>query len=549
MTSIPRASLGRILDDLGSTLLHLVCGSVHDAEEISDVVIYDPHDEPVLTPHALVLGVGLRDGAEFRRVLDDLGERGAAGLIVRAPVTADPALHDITRRRGIALLGLVNGASWNQLAALLRALLAGDVDETNPETLGGIPSGDLFAVANAVSALLDAPVTIEDRSCRVLAFSGGQDLADPSRTETILQRQVPDRHTASLEAQGVFRELYRSTAPIRIEPPADLDDFAIPRVAQAVRAGDEMLGSIWAATAAPLTPELILSFQESAKLVALHLVRRRAGADIARRLRADLVSRALDGGPGAVEAVRKLGLLNRTVTVLAMTSGDPADPPSVAAHGKLAAERERLTDALTIHLTAAFPTAAAALLGDVAYAIVPLPDPAADDRAAQVADDFLQRIGDRVRLSIGAGTVTQDVAGLGHSRAAADRALRVALTNTASGRVVRIADVQAEALLLELRDLMRVRGETPAGPIARLLKYDAAQGSSLVDSLRAWLDAFGDVTAAAAAVYIHPNTFRYRLRRIEEIGRIDLTDPDARFTAMLQLRLIAPENSPDDSIG
>jgi DNA-binding PucR family transcriptional regulator len=46
------------------------------------------------------------------------------------------------------------------------------------------------------------------------------------------------------------------------------------------------------------------------------------------------------------------------------------------------------------------------------------------------------------------------------------------------------------------------------------------------------------VVAASAAVYVHPNTFRYRLRRLAEVGRIDLTDADARFAAMLQLRML-----------
>ena len=71
----------------------------------------------------------------------------------------------------------------------------------------GCPSGDLFAVANAVASLLDAPITIEDRNSRVLAFSGRQDEADPSRVETILGRQVPERYSRILNERGVFREL------------------------------------------------------------------------------------------------------------------------------------------------------------------------------------------------------------------------------------------------------------------------------------------------------------------------------------------------------
>jgi DNA-binding PucR family transcriptional regulator len=46
------------------------------------------------------------------------------------------------------------------------------------------------------------------------------------------------------------------------------------------------------------------------------------------------------------------------------------------------------------------------------------------------------------------------------------------------------------------------------------------------------------VIAASSAVYVHPNTFRYRLRRLAEVGGLDLTDADARFAAMLQLRLL-----------
>ena len=76
--------------------------------------------------------------------------------------------------------------------------------------------------------------------------------------------------------------------------------------------------------------------------------------------------------------------------------------------------------------------------------------------------------------------------------------------------------------------------------MARLIDYDrAATTATWSRTLQAWLDAFGDVDAAAASLYVHPNTFRYRLRRVAEVGEIDLADPDARFAAMLQLRMLA----------
>lgn len=75
-----------------------------------------------------------------------------------------------------------------------------------------------------------------------------------------------------------------------------------------------------------------------------------------------------------------------------------------------------------------------------------------------------------------------------------------------------------------------------SGALARLAAYDALHDAHLIDTLAAWLDSFGDVGTAAASCFVHPNTFRYRLRRVAEVGAIDLGDPDARFAAMLDLR-------------
>lgn len=535
----PHAGLGRVLDDLGGTLLDLVLGEGERPGGIGGVAIHDPLDEPALPQHALVLGVGLADPDEVVRQLRTLARHDAAGLVVRAPVKVTPAITAAVDETGVALLSLARGASWAQLAAMLRSLLAeGDVGDAQRETLAGLPSGDLFAVANAIAALIDAPVTIEDRRSRVLAFSGRQDEADPSRVETILGRQVPERFARMLAERGVFRELYRSEQPVYVDrPPESPEGFMIPRVAVAVRAGDEILGSIWAAVSAPLTPDRAQALRDAARLVALHLLRIRAGADVERRLRADLLSTALEGGTGAREALSRLGLADQPVVVLAL-----AVLGTGAADAELAADRQRLSDGLAMHLSAVHPRCAAALVGDTAYGLVPVTrDTDAEQRALRIATDFLDRVGDRARAVVGIGPVARSAAELPEARGSADRALRVLRSGSGAGRrVALLADVHVEALLLELQDLVAARGDRPTGVVARLLDYDAQHHAHLVETLRAWLDAFGDVIAASAAVHVHPNTFRYRLRRLAEVGGFDLTDPQARFAAMLQLRVVAP---------
>jgi hypothetical protein len=547
----PQPSLNRVLEDLGATLLELVREpAVPGTGEVGGVAIHDPFDEPVLPRRALVLGVGVHEPAAIAALLTSLGRHDVAGLVIRSPVVCDETVAAAVEASCVPLLGLTRGASWTQLAALLRSLLAeGDVGDDGPETLGGLPSGDLFSVANAVAALIDAPVTIEDRSSRVLAFSGRQDEADRSRVETILGRQVPERYSRMLTERGVFRELYRSEQPVYIDPSnIELPDWTLPRAAVAVRAGDEVLGSIWAAVREPLTEDRARAMCDAAHLVALHLLRIRAGADVSRRLRADLVSTALEGGTGALEAVRRLGLADQPVVVVALAVAEPA-------------ERSRLADGLAMHLSAIHPRCASALVGDVAYGLIPVVSAfsAAADRAGSGADgsavdgtggelramwiatDFLDRVGARSRPVIGIGQVAFDAAGLPAARACADRALRVLRAGGPDGRrVARLADVHAEALLMELRDLAAGYGDRPTGPVARLSAYDAEHGTNLIETLRAWLDAFGDVTSASAAMFVHANTFRYRLRRVTEVSGIDLGDPEQRFAAMLQLRAVYP---------
>ncbi|MFE2511944.1 PucR family transcriptional regulator [Streptomyces naganishii] len=545
MPGKPHTSLARVLDALGDVLLEPVAGTRNRPQHLDGVVIHDPLDTSELPARAVVLGVSVQEPADIARLLHAYGRRGATALVVRQPIETTPEVLKAADDTGVALLGLAAGASWAHLAAMLRTLLTeGDVGDASPQTLDGIPAGDLFAVANAVAALLDAPLTIEDRASRVLAFSGRQDEADQGRIKTILGRQVPEHFTRGLERNGVFDRLYRDPAPIYIAPDTQDFEMDMPRVAVAVRAGDEILGSIWVAVAGPLGEARTQALTDAAKVVALHMLRLRAGADVERRLRADLVSTVLEGGTAAPEALARLGLLGRPVIVLAMGLGGASETAPEEDAIRMA-DRQRLADALSMHLNAVQPRSAVALVGDIAYAIVPMPGGQEDyaERSLRITSAFLERTGRHTGAAIGIGSPAQDVSGIRNAREGADRALRVLLTAGHGRRVATIEDVHIEALLLELADLSAARGDRTTGAVSRLLAYDAQHQSQLLHTLRCWLDAFGDVAAASAMAHVHPNTFRYRLRRLAEVGAIDLNSPDQRFAAMLQLRLLPPSTA------
>jgi DNA-binding PucR family transcriptional regulator len=72
-----------------------------------------------------------------------------------------------------------------------------------------------------------------------------------------------------------------------------------------------------------------------------------------------------------------------------------------------------------------------------------------------------------------------------------------------------------------------------AEQLGGLLDHDAARGSHLVETLHHYLESGGSPTATAKALFVHASTVKYRLTRIREVGRYDLSKPATRFALQL----------------
>ncbi|MCC6221936.1 MAG: GAF domain-containing protein [Thermoleophilia bacterium] len=62
--------------------------------------------------------------------------------------------------------------------------------------------------------------------------------------------------------------------------------------------------------------------------------------------------------------------------------------------------------------------------------------------------------------------------------------------------------------------------------VARLAEYDRQRSTSLLATLEEHLRRHGNISATAKALYVHPNTLRQRLRRIQELSGVDLRRDD-----------------------
>ena len=96
------------------------------------------------------------------------------------------------------------------------------------------------------------------------------------------------------------------------------------------------------------------------------------------------------------------------------------------------------------------------------------------------------------------------------------------------------ADDHLLALLLHAD--VSVTADLVAQRLEPLRRMTASARDRAVTTLRAWLDAHGDIAETAGLLHVHPQTVRYRLARLKESFAGALDDPVARLEVALALR-------------
>ncbi|OLF18899.1 PucR family transcriptional regulator [Actinophytocola xanthii] len=503
-----------VVDRVGPTLLHVRLDG--RASHVSDVVIAEPGRRDQVGDGDLVLGVSVHAVREAVELVRHCGAQGAAAVLLKPPLATRAAVRAAAQTCELSLVEVHAGAAWAQVVWLLRSVLdaAADESELGDTPIGGL--GDLFRLADAAAAVVDAPVTIEDANSRVLAYSARQDRTDSARVSTIMGRRVPDDVLARFRSRGVFRELSRGRTTIFV--PAQRDG-TLPRLIVPIRMGGELLGSMWAVVPGPVADERAAAFADTAPVVALHLLRRRATEDAERRRSAEVV-RSLLAGAGSVRlASAELNLADEPHRVVAIAS---------QAQDTLGAEGMRL--ALWERITAGVGSRpAVAELHDALYAVVPDRDGAGGWPALRAA-----LAEDRTPPLVAAGPAVA-LGELPASRALAEELLSLLRAGLVAGPV--IAHEQAWPVLVLHRAAVAVAGAGAAefGPLPVLRAQDREAGTAYVDTLYEWLRHPGDPRAASRALRIHPNTLRYRMSKLAELVEVDLDDPDVRLALLTQL--------------
>ena len=452
-------------------------------------------------------------------IVEAAAERGCGALVIKTYGVDPTPVIQVADTSGVALLAVPDDLDWLQLASLVNAAL----DSLAHSGQGAPAVGDLFALANAIATSVGGATAIEDFQQRVLAYSNvpGQPI-DPERREGILGRQVPKEPGNPDQ----YRALYRTSGVVHFEaePPA------LPRLAVAVRAGSEPLGSIWVVDADGLSDDSERSLVAAADIAALHLLRERSAEDLARRQRAELLHRLLESRSDPDRAVTQLGL-------------DPSGPFVVLGFEAVqrtddVAQLFRVVDLVTLRAESRVGRAACALVGTTVYALVSGNRVRDEDALVRFCQDAVGSARESLRLQLLAavGSPAERPGGLASSRGDADRALQLLHQHGHLGPVTSSRRTADQLALLGLADVLATRPDLVSAKAVAVRAHDAAHGTAYEKVLATWLDRQRDVAATAARLSLHPNTVRYRVRRATELFGLDPRDPDEVLVLWLSLR-------------
>ncbi|HEU5042710.1 MAG TPA: helix-turn-helix domain-containing protein [Nocardioidaceae bacterium] len=496
-----------VLTSIGpSTFEVMVPGARRD---VADVFLAEPGGDAVGQAGDLVLGAGC-SAEEAVDLVRRCAAAGASGLVLRSTTVGVPVLA-VAREQGLLLATVQPDVSWAHLVWMLRGVVDRAAAPDAPTAGDAAVHQDLFAVADTVAAIVDAPVTIEDNRSRVLAYSSGQASTDPARVSTIVGRRVPEEVLASLRARGVFRTLAKARAPFLV--PAG-PDGTLPRLVVPVRAGEEWLGSIWAVVQGPVPERVTAELNNAASVLALHLLRLRAQADVARRDAVERLRRALTGTGTTDPALRFPEGPWRVVALAA-----PSPTPDLSQRVDLWATTLRRNGWAEPALTD---------VDGIVHAVVgtgATPGSWAWLRGVTVA---MHRADPAVVAAAGAPAATP--AELPRSRGEAAETLRLLIDEGAAAGCFE----DSWAPLVVARAAGRLQGAQSWGPVGTLLAVDRERGTAYVETLAAWLAHRDEPSRAAAVLHVHPNTLRHRMRRVAELVDLDLDDATATLALRLQ---------------
>lgn len=400
-----------------------------------------------------------------------------------------------------------------------------DVHNTLTETI--LAGGSVNELAEIISRNLHNLVTVHDENMRCLAcYNGAGNSGDQERLSSIL-RQASRQHReySNLGDYPSFKYL--------VLPESEQE---IRYIEQPIIGDGTILGylRIWELEHKLTEADLAVA-KQCATMLAVARLKFLSSQAAEKKYRQRFLQELLNGqinSRGALnEALSALDLdfsSPRTVTIF--TTGNNKD--RVTFLSKYTFQRA------TSYINTIDPTIIAGVMSEGLVVLWPQKDTGADllENYLEELMNFLERENASLEIYCGVGRSKEDPLLIRESYDEAKQALFINSHLYRRERIVyydRLGTYRALVHLPECDEVHKFLTET----IGKLLEYDQAYDTELIKTLESYFSNNGNLAQMAKELYVHYNTVRNRLQRIEETCQVNLDDPEDRFSLELSLKL------------
>jgi purine catabolism regulator len=399
-------------------------------------------------------------------------------------------------------------------------------DEIQRSLMKQVLEGEtLQGLAEALSEKLDRSITIENEDFEVLAAAEAG-LVDEARARSIREGRATPEVTRELIQGGVYARLLNERRPLRVAPLPELG-MTMERIVAPIFVGNRIVGYVWIIAGERALTELDeIAIEHAATIVAVILLKEGEVRRAALERRDDLLEQLL-GSTGSLkrglrEQVHKLGFRAQLPYQVLLIKGANDT-------------KERLREMSRTAERWLAEVSGPALVSEHGDRVVVVLQSHAPDLTEPLAERLMAELSrPGFPIKVGVGGPVDELLGLRTSHDQAAEALELA------GALGRKEGIVTFAELGSLRWLQHLPEETLQGnsyfrAAVKLAEHDAAHKSAWLESLEAYLLSGGKTMEAARKLSVHRNSLAYRLRRIEELLDVDLSQAHTRFELHIAL--------------
>ncbi len=535
----PRLTVQDLLNEpeLGLTL---VAGKRGCGRQVGGVHISEmPDPTPWLAPRDVLLTTGLslkNDPGLQRDFINRLSEAGMAAVGYAAGITEDgapPQLREAAEAAGLPLFEVGYHIPFRMVTSyIFTSLLSTDMHRLRRSLSVQNHLLSLLVeekgadhLVSSLSMLLAATIVLYDADGAVVSLAPHRVRIDSPQADRIWLAYFEAAHSGDLPREMAFDDLRLVFREVR-------SHGRMHHVLALAMPAREHLAEF---------ADIVLTYAQ--KLLSLDLLKSRDSQLLQRKLRADLLDELVAGSGDPVELAGRLRAhhidVERSLRVLLVEAERTADSKSsrgLKAEEQAEEARAELQEIIETALAnQGYPTVAMSR-GD-AIIVLLQPGRSGDEQLRSAGLLLRKRIDERAPCARLFGGLSDAFIGV-------EAVARACAQAREAARLARGSGLRTIGLFSELGPSLRALENQSseqlelfyASTIGALQEHDDAHHDELVRSLMTYLDEQRSVSRAAKHLYVHQNTMRYRLKKIESLLGIRLGDTEILVDLFLGLR-------------